>query len=99
MEDKRWHRPSLVGPVILIFAGLVLLASNLGIVRFDLWERSGVGNHASISELSGMAANNGCKGKRGKFQVVKWRNWRRRSADELQEDSDSGAGRKDCRGQ
>ena len=38
MEDKRWHRPSLVGPVILIFAGLVLLASNLGIVRFDLWE-------------------------------------------------------------
>lgn len=31
-------RPSVIGPVILILAGLLLLLSNLGILSWSLWE-------------------------------------------------------------
>ena len=38
MAEQRWHRPGLVGPVILIFIGGVLLLGNLGLLRVDWWE-------------------------------------------------------------
>lgn len=38
MGEKRWHRPSLVWPAILVFAGGVLLLGNLGLLRVNWWD-------------------------------------------------------------
>ncbi len=38
MKDERWRRPGLVGPIILVVAGLCLLLANLGLLRVDWWE-------------------------------------------------------------
>ncbi|MGQ9682624.1 MAG: LiaI-LiaF-like domain-containing protein [Anaerolineae bacterium] len=34
----RWRRPGLVWPIILIYAGVILLLSNMGYLRADWWE-------------------------------------------------------------
>lgn len=38
MRKEPWHRPSLVGPVLLITIGLVLLLANLGLLQVAWWE-------------------------------------------------------------
>lgn len=37
MREERWHRPGLVGPIILIFVGLVFLLANLGVLQVSGW--------------------------------------------------------------
>lgn len=38
MIERRWHRPSLVGPAILILLGGALLLANLGLLRANWWD-------------------------------------------------------------
>ena len=38
MKEERWHRPGLVGPIVLIIVGLVLLLSTLGLLQVSWWE-------------------------------------------------------------
>ncbi len=38
MSDRRWHRPGMVGPILLIAIGLLLLLSNLGRLQFNWWD-------------------------------------------------------------
>jgi len=38
MVERRWHRPSLVGPAILILIGGALLLANLGMLRVSWWD-------------------------------------------------------------
>lgn len=38
MVEQRWHRPSLVGPAILIFVGIAFLLGNLGLLRVNWWD-------------------------------------------------------------
>ncbi len=38
MREERWRRPGLVGPIILVVAGLILLLANLGLVQVDWWQ-------------------------------------------------------------
>ncbi len=38
MREERWHRPGLVGPIILIAIGVGFLLSNLGLLQGSWWE-------------------------------------------------------------
>ncbi len=38
MIEKRWHRPSIVGPAVLIFIGAALLLGNLGMLHVNWWD-------------------------------------------------------------
>jgi hypothetical protein len=38
MMEERWHRPGLVGPILLIVIGLNLLLSTLGLLQVSWWE-------------------------------------------------------------
>ena len=38
MKEERWHRPGLVGPIVLIIVGFVLLLSTLGLLQMNWWE-------------------------------------------------------------
>ncbi|MDI7275306.1 MAG: DUF5668 domain-containing protein [Anaerolineae bacterium] len=37
-KEQRWRRPGLFGPILLITAGVLLLLSNLGLLRVGWWE-------------------------------------------------------------
>jgi hypothetical protein len=38
MEERRWRRPGLVGPIMLIIIGLLFLLSNLGVMQVNWWQ-------------------------------------------------------------